>query len=127
MGGCHAPEPTAAHIRGGLRVIMLAGFCLLFVLKHRCLTGWVIHSLRVYAGTMLQQFCGCGAVIGGLDKAKWEHDTKVGCKARLLRPPQFLVVSKEAKVQQGSSGEVSSNSSSTTSSSSSSSSCSVQH
>ena len=35
-------------------------------------SGW--QSLCMYAGTMRQQFCGYGAVIAGIDKAKREYE-----------------------------------------------------
>ena len=82
--------------------------------KQRCHPGW-LHSVCMYAGTMQKQFYGWEAVIAGLSKAKREHDKSARHKSWLqskkvksMWPPQFLVVSKEAKVQEGSSGEVSS-------------------
>ena len=77
MGGCQAPEtPPRLYPWGavGHHASVLAGFCLPFVLKQRCLPDWVIHSCCMYAGTMQKQFCGCGAMISGSAAAKQEHE-----------------------------------------------------
>ena len=81
VGGYQEPDPAPlpAYTCRGSWVSMLVGFSLYFVLKQRCLPGWVFHSLCMYAGTIQKQYC--GAVIAGLDKAKREHENSVRHKS----------------------------------------------